>query len=85
MTQILEERISDIKSVAKSHRRNVHILVDDAVVLLNHLERAIKIISELQQKNDLLQLDFNAAQEIMGGMNKEIEELKEKLKKYENV
>jgi Rad3-related DNA helicase len=35
-----------------------------------------KIIYELQQKNDLLQLDFNAAQEIMGCMNKEIEELK---------
>lgn len=32
-------------------------------------------INELQQKNDLLQLDFNAAQEVMGGMNQEKEEL----------
>ena len=36
---------------------------------------AVKIINELKQKNNLLELDLTAAKEIMGCMNKEIEEL----------
>ena len=46
-------------------------------------EEALEIINELQQKNDLLQLDFDAAQKIMGCKNQKIEELKKKLNKYE--
>lgn len=71
----LEEKISGIKSVAKSHRKNIHLLVDDTVILLHHLERTLKIINELQQKNDLLEMDLTAAQEIMGCMNQEKVEL----------
>lgn len=46
---------------------------------IDYLEKRISDLKsrnkELQQKNDLLQMDFNAAQEVMGGMNKEKEEL----------
>lgn len=85
MTQTLEHKISDIRSAANSHRKNSFLLQDGHLILLSHLERALEIIDELQQKNDLLQLDFNAAQEIMGGMNKEIEELKKQNKSWQEM
>ena len=63
-------------------RKKRHKELQSAKFKIESLEDKIK---KLQQKNDLLQLDFNAAQEIMGGMNKEIEELKKQNKSWQQM
>lgn len=63
-------------------RKEQHKELQSAKFKIESLEDKIK---KLQQKNDLLQLDFNAAQEIMGGMNKEIWELKKQNKSWQEM
>ncbi len=75
----LEERIAKFKDTILNKRTNyeAHLFVcgESSSDVSDALEESLDIINELQQKNDLLQLDFNAAQEIMGCMNQEKEEL----------
>lgn len=90
MTQTLEERINDVKLLAEKQlyaTGRISFNTDQAQTngKIKQAKNDLKIINELQQKNDLLQLDFDAAQEIMGGMNKEIEELKKQNKSWKEM
>ena len=72
----LEERIKNLKeSINEIDAINEECEEFDLSVPIENSREALKIINELQQKNDLLQLDLTAAQEIMGCMNKEKAEL----------
>ena len=65
-------KIKDIQHLKKiSNDENA----DCPKFLRARLRDLLEIINELQQKNNLLELDLTAAQEIMGCMNKEKEEL----------
>ena len=73
----LEERINGLNVATKAiYESNDNGLRGGAGGLVKELLNiSLKIINELQQKNDLLQLDLTAAQEIMGCVNQEKEEL----------
>ena len=74
----LEERINGLNVATKAiYESNDNGLRGGAGGLVKELLNiSLKIINEIQQKYDLLEMDLTAAQEIMGCMNKEIEELK---------
>ena len=77
------ERISDIRSVAKSHRTNCSVLQDGELILLSHLERSLEIITELQAEIAKLQdrdVNFKINQREMARGNKELWVENEKLK-----
>ena len=93
MTQTLEERIAAISKVFKrlpdnfvgSHGFQYRSAKEQYLNENLDYEQMFQIINELQQKNDLLQLDFNAAQEIMGCMNQEVEKLKKQNKSWKEM
>ena len=80
MTQTLEERIAELNEIAEQvfHTNKAQ---DESYIA----RKGLTIINELQQKYDLLEMDFTAAQEIMGGMNKEIRELKKQNKSWKEM
>ena len=76
----LEERIAEFKQGWTEEKKEIYRDCGDCwdKGYEDGREEALEIINELQQKNDLLQLDFDAAQKIMGCKNQKIEELKKK-------